>query len=75
MRPVVWIAIALIALGIAAWSYQGVVWVRGKERVAQLGPIKVDREKDIPIPLAPIIGGVALVGGIALLATRGRANS
>lgn len=72
MRPIVWLAIAFIVLGIAAWSYQGVVWVRGKEKVAEIGPVKVEREKDFPIPLAPILGGAALVTGLVLLATRGR---
>lgn len=72
MRPMLLLAIALIGLGIAAWSYQGYVWIRGKETVAQVGPVKVERERDFPIPLAPILGGLALLGGIVLLTTRSR---
>ena len=66
MRPMFFVGIVLIALGIAAFSYQGVLWVRGQEQVAKVGPIEVNRERDYAIPLAPILGGVAIAGGIAL---------
>jgi hypothetical protein len=33
--------------------------------VAQIGPVSVTREKDFPVPLAPIIGGVAVLAGAA----------
>ena len=75
MKPVVWIAILLIVLGIVAVSYQGVVWITGKEEVARVGPVRVERERDFPIPLAPIVGGVAIVGGIILLATGRRGTA
>ena len=66
MRPAMVIGIILIILGIAAFGYQGVMWVRGQEQVAQVGPVQVTREKDFPIPLAPVIGTVLIVGGILL---------
>lgn len=67
MRPVFIIGLLLIILGIAGLSYQGVVWVTGKEEVAKIGPIQIQREKQFPIPLVPILGGLALAGGIALM--------
>ncbi len=39
-----------------------------------LGPLKVEKKQEKTIPLPPVLGGVALVGGIVLLlaSSRGR---
>ena len=67
MRPALIIGVLLIALGLLAFSYQGVLWVQGREQIAKIGPVEVQREKQIPVPLAPILGGLAILGGIAVL--------
>jgi hypothetical protein len=66
MRPKIMIAIILIALGIAAFAYQGITYTT-REKVVDLGPIQVTAEKTKTIPLPPIVGAIALVGGIVLL--------
>jgi len=66
MRPKIIIAIILIVLGIAALAYQGITYTT-KGNVVDLGPIHVTAEKTKTIPLPPILGAVALVGGIVLL--------
>ncbi|MGZ6223028.1 MAG: DUF3185 domain-containing protein [Syntrophales bacterium] len=66
MRPKIIIAIILIALGIAALAYQGITYTT-REKVVDLGPIHVTAEKTKTIPLTPIMGAIALVGGIVLL--------
>jgi len=68
MRPKIIIAIILIALGIAAFAYQGITYTT-REKVVDLGPIQVTAEKTKTIPLPPIVGAIALVGGIVLLVT------
>jgi hypothetical protein len=60
------IAIALIALGIIAFAYQGISY-RSEDKVVDLGPLHVTAEKTHTLPLPPIVGGMALLGGIALL--------
>jgi len=58
----------LIALGLI-----GVVWggfsYTTREKVVDLGPIDVTRDKTHSVPLPPILGAVALIGGIVLLAS------
>ena len=66
MKPKIIIAIILIALGIAAFAYQGITYTT-REKVVDIGPIQVTSEKTKTIPLPPIIGVIALVGGIVLL--------
>ncbi|MGD0237855.1 MAG: DUF3185 domain-containing protein [Syntrophorhabdales bacterium] len=66
MRPKIVIAIILIALGIAALAYQGITYTT-REKVVDLGPIQVTAEKTKTLPLPPIVGAIALVGGIVLL--------
>jgi hypothetical protein len=60
------VAIILIAVGIIALAYQGITYTT-REKVVDLGPIQMTAEKTKTIPLPPIVGGVALVGGIVLL--------
>ena len=67
MKPIAIIGIVLIVLGILAFGYQGVWWVTTQEQVVKIGPVEVQREKSTPIPLAPILGGVGVVLGLAFL--------
>jgi len=60
------IAVLLIAIGIVAFAYQGITYTT-KEKVVDLGPIQVTAEKTKTLPLPPIVGAIALVGGIVLL--------
>ena len=66
MKPTIIIAIILIALGIAAFAYQGITYTT-REKVVDIGPIQVTAEKTKTIPLPPIVGAIAIVGGIVLL--------
>jgi hypothetical protein len=66
MRTNTIIAVILIALGIVAIAYQGITYTT-KENVVDIGPLKVTSEKSRTLPLPPIVGAVALAGGIALL--------
>ena len=66
MKPTIIIAIILIALGIGALAYQGITYTT-REKVVDLGPIQVTAEKTKTIPLTPIVGAIAIVGGIVLL--------
>ena len=60
------IGIILIVLGIVAFAYQGITYTT-REKVVDLGPIQVTSETTKTFPLPPIVGGIALVGGIVLL--------
>ncbi len=62
------LAIILIAVGIVAFAYQGITYTT-REKAVDLGPFHVTTEKTRTIPLPPIVGAIALVGGIVLLIT------
>jgi hypothetical protein len=66
MKPNMLIGIILIVIGIIAFGYQGITYTT-REKVVDLGPIQVSADKTKTIPLPPIVGGIALVGGIVLL--------
>jgi hypothetical protein len=58
--------ILLIVLGVISLAYQGITYTTHK-KVLDVGPIQATKTEHKTIPLPPIIGGIALVGGIALL--------
>jgi hypothetical protein len=60
------VGIILIVVGIVALAYQGITYT-SREKVIDIGPIQVTAEKTKTLPLTPILGGIALVGGIVLL--------
>lgn len=68
MKPTLVIATLLIVLGIFAFAYQGFTFTT-TEKAIDLGPIQVTTEKTHSFPLPPVVGGIALVGGIMLLVT------
>jgi hypothetical protein len=65
------VAIVLIAIGVVSLAYQGITYTT-REKVLEVGPIKATAEKEKTIPLPPILGGLALAGGVALLAVGAR---
>jgi hypothetical protein len=67
-------AIILIVIGVLSLGYQGFTYTT-RERVIDAGPLKVDVDKEHHVPIAPIVGGVALAGGVALLLIGGRKSA
>lgn len=65
------IAVILIAVGVVSLAYQGITYTT-REKVLEVGPIKATAEKEKTIPLPPILGGLALAGGVVLLVVGAR---
>jgi hypothetical protein len=65
------VAIVLIAIGVVSLAYQGITYTT-REKVLEVGPIKATAEKEKTIPLPPILGGLALAGGVVLLVVGAR---
>jgi uncharacterized membrane protein len=66
MKPVTVVGIILIVLGVVALAYQGISYTTS-EKVVDLGPLQVEARRERTIPLPPLLGGLALAGGIVLL--------
>jgi hypothetical protein len=60
------IGIVLIVLGVISLMYQGFTYTTHK-KVLDVGPIHATKEEHHSIPLPPILGGIALIGGVVLL--------
>ncbi len=71
MKTTTLIAFILIAIGIAAFGYQGITYTT-REKVVDIGPLEITADKTRTIPLPPIVGGIALAGGIVLLVMGGK---
>lgn len=69
--PMKIVGIVLIVLGALALAYGGISYTK-REKVLDIGPIEATAERRETIPLPPILGAVALAGGIALLVYGGR---
>ena len=64
MRPKMIMAVILIGLGIVVLAYSGITY-RTRGKPVDLGPLRVETTQSHFIP--PVVGAVALVGGIVLL--------
>jgi len=62
------LAIVLIVLGVLALAYGGITYTREK-KVVDLGPIQATRKETNTVPLPPILGLAAIIGGGVLLFT------
>jgi drug/metabolite transporter (DMT)-like permease len=65
------IGIVLIVVGVIALAMGGFSYTT-REKVLDLGPIQATTEKHHSVPLSPIVGIAALIGGIAVLAAGSR---
>jgi hypothetical protein len=74
MRPVTIVGIVLIILGVIGLAYQGIGYTKRKQ-VVDIGPIHATKDTHETIPIPPVLAGIALVGGIALVAVGAKAGS
>lgn len=63
--------ILLVVVGLVALIYGGISWTR-RDTIVDAGPIEITKDKREGISIPPIAGVVAVVAGVALIATRGR---
>jgi hypothetical protein len=66
MKPAGILGIVLIVIGIVALAYGGFTYTK-REKVVDLGPLKVSADREKTIPLPPILGALCLVGGVVLV--------
>jgi uncharacterized membrane protein len=74
MKPIVLIGILLIVLGALALAYHGFNYTH-RDRVMDVGPMHITADKESSVSVPPILAGLALIGGIALLVVGGKKGS
>jgi len=65
MKPKILVAITLVIFGIGTFIYQGVTVMTAKRD--ESGWMRMTTERSYSIPLLPIFGTLALIGGLAML--------
>jgi uncharacterized membrane protein len=73
MKPISFAGILLIVLGALVLAYQGINYTH-HEKILDVGPIHATEDTQEHIPVSPILGGLALVGGVALLVAGAKKN-
>jgi hypothetical protein len=58
--------VVLIVIGVIALAYGGISYTK-REKVLDIGPLQATTETRKTIPLPPLLGGLALAGGVVLL--------
>jgi hypothetical protein len=66
INPITLVGIGLIVLGVVAFGYQGISYT-SREKIIDIGPLQASVDTKKTIPLSPLLGGLALAGGIALV--------
>jgi len=73
VKPAGIVGIILIIVGIIGFAYGGLGWNEEKKD-AQIGPLEIKHTEGHGISFPPIVSGICLVGGIALVALGARKN-
>jgi len=60
------LGVILIVLGLVGLAWGGFTYTT-REKVVDIGPIHATRDETHNVPLPPIAGALALIGGIVLL--------
>ncbi len=62
------VGVILIVIGLVGLAWGGFTYTT-QEKVVDVGPIHASRDKTHTVPLPPIAGAIALVAGVALVAS------
>ena len=74
MKPMTIAGIALILLGVLALVYQGITYT-SRETVLDVGPLHATADRQKTFPLSPVLGVVAVAGGVVLLVAGARRHA
>jgi hypothetical protein len=66
LRALPFLGIVLIILGIASLAYHGIGYTTHK-KIVDIGSFQATTTERKTIPLPPVIGAAALIGGIVLI--------
>jgi uncharacterized membrane protein HdeD (DUF308 family) len=67
------IGLILIVVGVLSLMYQGFTYTTHK-KVLDVGPIQATKEEHHSVPLPPILGALALIGGVIVLVSDRRSS-
>ncbi len=73
MKPATLIGLVLILVGIIGFAVGGFSFTHEMKDV-DLGPLQVSHKQTSTVPIPPILSGIALVGGIALVIVGAKAR-
>ena len=68
------LGIILLVFGVLALAYQGFSYTTQK-KVLDVGPIQATKEEHHTVPIPPILGALALIGGVVVLISDRRSSS
>jgi hypothetical protein len=60
------VGIVLVIIGVLSLAYQGFTYTTHK-KVLDMGPIQATKEEHHSVPIPPILGALALIGGVVVL--------
>ena len=60
------LGVILVVLGVLALVYQGFTYTTQKNML-DVGPIQATKQERHTVPLPPILGALALIGGVIIL--------
>ena len=60
------LGIVLLVVGVISLAYQGFTYTT-QRKVVDLGPIQATKTEHHTLPLPPILGALALIGGVVVL--------
>jgi hypothetical protein len=66
MKPATIVGILLVIIGVIGLAYGGISYTKEKT-VVDIGPIKATADSRETIPVPPVLGGLALIGGVVLI--------
>ena len=73
MKPATIIGAILILVGIVGFAVGGFSFTH-EHQDAKVGPIDIEHKQTSTVPIPPILSGIALVGGIALVVAGSRSR-
>jgi hypothetical protein len=66
MKPLSIIGVLLVVLGLLALIYQGISYTK-RDTIVDIGPVHATAEHQKTVPIPPLVGGIAVAGGVVLL--------